>query len=1404
MLVDFVGNRVRASRTTIPWPDQTDVSRRASVNSFGYGGSNAHAIIEQAPPGQRVCHVFSYLAEDDFSFDDDCDVNSDNVKPFTLVLSANDAATLRANIDALCRHLINPRVRVNLADLAYTLSERRSHLYHRASFTSNSVEFETSDFVLNKKSPKAPRIGFVFTGQGAQWPQMGKDLLQCFPQTRTILEGLDAVLKGLPNPPTWSIITELTELRTAEHLRQPEFSQPLVTALQLAILDILESWGIKPNNVVGHSSGEIAAAYAAGLLDRTDAIKTAFYRGRAAVNCKDEADVGMLAVGLGADTIAPFLDKYDGQVWIACFNSPNSLTISGQKKSLVALADDVKTVGYFARLLQVDLAYHSELMGAIGEEYERLLTDSVIFGSKFVTSEVTMFSSVTASRMTKAADAHYWKINMVSPVRFSEALAAMVTDLQKTDILIEIGPSSALAGPISQVLKSLPAAADITYFASWSRGKEAAKSLFDVAGRLFCVGAPVNLHRVNNYDENVRVIADLPNYTWNHSIKYWFENTASLEWRFKPYVTHDLLGSKVLGSPWQTPTWRKRLNLADVPWLRDHVMGPDVLMPAAGYIVMALEAMYQKHCSLKPEEAVKSPNALAYRFRNIKFERALVVEDGKSSMIILSLVPASGSTDWNEFRVSTEVDGAVLQHCQGLIRVQQPVEEDLTRAALAPLENPTSAKLWYKAQDEIGMRFGPAFRKILNIEATTGKPVCRTRLSLAPPQTKWEPQSYYPIHPAVLDACFQSVSPALLAGERSRIMDIMVPVIIDDLLINKVPKVLQEGLSRAESVFTERGRKDQPKSYSINVSTYDPDSGALFVRTRGLRITKLDLGSTPDPHTFHRVSWKPDVSLLTQDQLTHLPLEDERGASKLHTVIDLVAHKKPTLKVLELSLIKEDVSNLWFQASDSSARAAYSRYDFASIDPKTLVSVQTRYESRRKAGFLLARPDKEALGLSADMAYDFAIIRTRKKTEVTVEDIMRNLQSLLSLEAAVLIVVLGDAAPTIEESLNIESLPNDEISMISSGTDTPSSFTNETPSSGNSVDTATSSLSLVSHDLKPALDINVVNYLWSRQTLRRLGRAGGLLHAVLEVEPPTEGGVLAFLGRHIGKQQTEAKPSVDDGSGTLVVLRLDNTTPKLAPSLQRTLGASGWTVIQRSIQLSPSDYTAETMILVLDELSKPVLTRISERQWDTLKALISSGTRLLWVTKGSQLDRVTDPDRALVHGLFRVARREDPTARLTVVDVQSGTSPATSWVIDQVLGLLRRNCDVVENEYAERDGILYIQRIVPDSTVNAFKRAEVEGNKTVVKGLHETDVQVHIHAERTGTLDLVWCEEELAEPQLEPGVVEVEVKAVGVNFKVSLGLMFTRVSTSKNAHGELTIHVTHAGCSNDDGHRLGE
>lgn len=356
-------------------------------------------------------------------------------------------------------------------------------------------------------------------------------------------------------------------------------SQPLVTALQIVIVEILKTWGVKPMAVVGHSSGEIAAAYCANYLSIEDAIKAAFYRGQASTQAQtsSKSNEGMLATGLGAQVVARYLTNLDSQVEVACYNSPNSVTLSGNVDALTAIRARLEADGHFARMLHVDLAYHSRYMDRISDAYRSLL-DEDVRPRPFSEDQISMFSSVLGHKLDRLTDAKYWEKNMLSPVYFDQAVRAMILEPNGADFLIEIGPSGALANPIAEIKASISKrGSDIQYCTAMQRGQENLKSLFEVAGRLFIADAKVDMSTVNRQESYTpAVITDLPNYVWDHTTQYWHESEASKDWRFRLFPPHDLIGSKVLGTSWYSPIWKKDLKVDDIPWLKDHKVSQDL------------------------------------------------------------------------------------------------------------------------------------------------------------------------------------------------------------------------------------------------------------------------------------------------------------------------------------------------------------------------------------------------------------------------------------------------------------------------------------------------------------------------------------------------------------------------------------------------------------------------------------------------------------------------------------------------------------------------------------------------------------------------------------------------------------------------------------------------------------
>lgn len=357
--------------------------------------------------------------------------------------------------------------------------------------------------------------------------------------------------------------------------------------MQVALVDLLAHWGIKPTAVVGHSSGEIASAYCKGAFSRNDAWKIAYYRGKLTATMNKLAPSlvgGMLVTGVGEHQIQPYLEQVsNGRVYVACDNSPSNTTLSGDMDAIIELKALLDAQGIFARKLKVETAYHSPHMKLISDAYLNSIEDiNIITDSD---SGIVMFSSVTGQAIdSNQLGPQYWVDNMVSKVKFSQAVQSLVgftpgktrrRDLKSfVDIMVEIGPHAALQSPLKQILSVDKKAASDSYVSLLHRGNSAVYTTLHALGRLFTSGYPVDILKVNiaelNTGKNPAVLTDLPPYQWNRNTRYWFESQLSENYRFRKYPRLDLLGAPVPDFNPLEPRWRNFLSLAQNPWVQDH------------------------------------------------------------------------------------------------------------------------------------------------------------------------------------------------------------------------------------------------------------------------------------------------------------------------------------------------------------------------------------------------------------------------------------------------------------------------------------------------------------------------------------------------------------------------------------------------------------------------------------------------------------------------------------------------------------------------------------------------------------------------------------------------------------------------------------------------------------------
>lgn len=513
--------------------------------------------------------------------------NHSSSRPLLVTFSAHDKTTLLRNIEAHAK----VADLYYLSDLAHTLNLKRSRFSQRA-FTIASEDTVTEDmstanFQFGSSTKPITQIAFIFTGQGAQWAGVGRDAIKTFPVFRETIRKLDRVLKGIKHAPKFSIEEELVAPPETSNINNANVSQPTLVATQIAIVDLLSSWNIVPVATVGHSAGEYAAAYAAGITCAPETIIAAYYRGYALENYAPSGGT-MLAVGKGLDEVRPYLSRFDEDIVVACENSPNSVTLSGTIVAIQEAKSIFAAENIFARELKTGMAYHSPQMKTVAGPMVKLVAQAHhsldFFDRQWRCPRRVMVSSVTNTSVADGQlSAEYWASNLTSRVLFNTAVSTLVTivGLENIEGFVEIGPHSALAGPFKQICQA-NAFNSFSYIPTLLRNQDSARNLLRVAGELFLRDYPVNMDWVNQLETSSNALdlkgsemspstlVDLPPYQWNYEKVFWAEPRMSVEYRQPSHPRHDLLGSKIPGLSDRSMVWRNVLRLKDIPWLQDH------------------------------------------------------------------------------------------------------------------------------------------------------------------------------------------------------------------------------------------------------------------------------------------------------------------------------------------------------------------------------------------------------------------------------------------------------------------------------------------------------------------------------------------------------------------------------------------------------------------------------------------------------------------------------------------------------------------------------------------------------------------------------------------------------------------------------------------------------------------
>ncbi|MFJ8005376.1 SDR family NAD(P)-dependent oxidoreductase [Streptomyces fagopyri] len=722
--VDWDGSGLRLLREPAPWPSTGERVRRAGVSAFGISGTNAHLIVEEAPRTEERPMPETGTGKRLF------------------VLSGRGESAVRGQAARLSRHLAKD---VGLADVAHTLARHRGHFERRAGIVAgdrDELRARLDALASGRTPPSRPhdgpvgKVAFVLAGHGGQWPGMGMELAD---ESEAFHEELSRIDEAVHRHVGWSVLNVLRAPEEFAPFDRTEFLQPVLFALNAALAAAWRALGVRPDAMVGHSLGEIAAAYTAGALTLDDA--AAVVTGRAGAVAPLVGQGGMLSLELPPAEVGELLAPHRGRLFVAAVNSPRSTAVSGDAEALEGLRRQLDEQGVPVRRLSTPFASHTPLMDPVREDLlERL---AGIRGSRTPTP---LYSTVLAAPVPgDRLDADHWYANLGGPVRFAETIRRMLDDGYR--YFVELSPHPSLTASVEAV--AAEAGIDAVAVGSLGRQRDGQAVLLDGLRELYEAG----------YTPDWPVLfpgrrrADLPTYAFSRERHWLAPAPAAATAEGSP-----LLGTHVEAS--DTPDrhlFQSEIDLRDsrFAYLADHRVGGEVWLPGAAFLALALEAASASHGG-------EAPDGAEVRLADVRFERPLAIDAERPVRVQLVLRPAEDGA--RDFTISSAPSGERParweRHVTGRV---------LTGAAApAPATDGEPAALRERCREEadlpavyaglgaLGIDYGPAFRGLEQGHRADAEAVGRLAR---------RPAAGHLVHPAVLDAAFHTAALPVNAPE---------------------------------------------------------------------------------------------------------------------------------------------------------------------------------------------------------------------------------------------------------------------------------------------------------------------------------------------------------------------------------------------------------------------------------------------------------------------------------------------------------------------------------------------------------------------------------------------------------------------------------------------------------------
>ena len=819
--IDFLGGNIEVVTQKTGLPDGKVL--HMGVNSFGFGGVNAHVLLASAEQPAPV------------------DVNRSGTDAAPLVLSAKSPEALRAMAGRLCAHLKGADS-VNYYDVAYTYAQHREALEHRfvtearsldelgaalGTFAAGKVPAAASEGVA---LPNASRPVFVFSGNGSQWFGMGRKLLDECPEFAAIIGELDPLFRR------YGEFSPLQTLRCDDDVQmydRTEIAQPALFAIQVGITRLLRDRGVTPAAVVGHSVGEVAAAWASGALSLAQAIHVILER--SAQQGRTRGAGAMTAVGMSETQIVELRDSLGltEDIVVAGVNSAHGVTLAGSAAALLELERRLAEREIFQRRLPLEYAFHSPAMDPIKAP---LLAG--LEGIRPKPVRIPFYSTVSGERMSgEQLHADYWWQNVREPVRFQPAISALIE--RHFNVFVEIGPHAVLRNYIMDCLRD--ADREGRAIPTMMRTNDGLDAVTEAFFQVLITGSPVDASKL--YPRPGRFL-ELPRYPWQHEA-FWHPVTAEAYDLVNRHKVHPLLGYRLKEHAY---AWQNQVDTLTYPALQDHVVGDAVVFPAAGFVEMALAA----------SECWKPGGA--HDIEELEIRTPLLLDEDSAKTVRLCLDEKDGSfvveskDRLSDVPWSTNVVGRLAGRPSVLPRLPA-FKRPMTAQNVA-------ARRHYELAAAVGLDYGEAFRAVLGGWLTDRGMIAEMH---APASIADQLPSYH-LHPAFIDGCFQLLVD-LFAQDIERELGIaFVPVKVGRVLVMRVDAKVAYAQARL--------LRTAPRSVVAEFVLYDaaeePIAVLQQVRFRGIQLTRpladhagrLAYRLLPSPIEGHRAAALDTDALL--------------------------------------------------------------------------------------------------------------------------------------------------------------------------------------------------------------------------------------------------------------------------------------------------------------------------------------------------------------------------------------------------------------------------------------------------------------------------------------------------------------------------------------------------------------